>query len=289
MEIRANSRDYAKKTQVIITTIGALLLLSGIALGFLGPLEMYCFYLFSEGGRFSYEGFGFGSFMFVNLASQIIGYYLMAAVLIVAGYGHLKLQRWARNLPLALLQSWLVVGLPLIIAIFFILAATKEFPDAVAVFVLIVLGLSYFVFSWLLFKLYHGQKSKEIFSTKDGEHYWIDNLSPQLLALSFLYFFYIVMLHLFILCKGIYPLFGIFVHGLDGIYLLDLSIMCLAGLIWGTLQRRLWAWWGGVIFLGLFTVSTVVTFLKTSYTHMLSILSFPPVEMSMLKALPLEG
>ena len=40
---------------------------------------MYCFYLFSEGGRFHYEGFGFGSFMFGNIASQIVGYYLIAA------------------------------------------------------------------------------------------------------------------------------------------------------------------------------------------------------------------
>jgi hypothetical protein len=42
--------------------------------------------LFSEGGSFSYEGFGFGSFMFGNIASQVIGYYLIAAVLIVVGY-----------------------------------------------------------------------------------------------------------------------------------------------------------------------------------------------------------
>ena len=55
-----------------ISIIGAFLFLSGIAIGFLGPLEMYCFYLFSKGGRFSYEGFGFGSFMFGNIAMQIM-------------------------------------------------------------------------------------------------------------------------------------------------------------------------------------------------------------------------
>ena len=58
-----------------LTVIGGFLLLAGIAVAFLGPAEMYCFYLFSEGGRFHYEGFGFGSFMFGNIAGQIIRHY----------------------------------------------------------------------------------------------------------------------------------------------------------------------------------------------------------------------
>src|SRR5512137_3172380 len=84
--------------RIAITAIGVLSLLGGTAVGALGPLEMYCFYLFSEGGRFHYEGFGFGSFMFGNIASQIVGYYLIAAMLIPLGYGHLKVRRWARVL-----------------------------------------------------------------------------------------------------------------------------------------------------------------------------------------------
>ena len=181
--------------------------------------------------------------MFGNIASQIIGYYLIAAVLIVVGYGQLKLRRWVRKLSLALLWFWLVAGGALITVIFFILSATKELSYAVSLFTLIILGLCYFVFPWLLIKFYSSQESKEIFSTKDVKHYWTDNISPKLIALSLLYFFYIVTLHILILFKGIYPVFGIFVCGIDGIYLIDISIMCLACLIWGTLRQRLWAWW----------------------------------------------
>lgn len=47
MEMSASSHDYNKKTK-LISIIGALLLLGGIAIGFLDPLEMYCFYLFSK-------------------------------------------------------------------------------------------------------------------------------------------------------------------------------------------------------------------------------------------------
>lgn len=44
----------------VIAFIGVFLLLVGMAAGFLGPLEVYCFYLVSEGGCFHYEGFGLG-------------------------------------------------------------------------------------------------------------------------------------------------------------------------------------------------------------------------------------
>ena len=70
----------------ILVIIGVLLLLVGLGAAFLGPVEMYCFYLFSEGGRFHYDGFGFGSFMFGNIAWQIVGYYLIALVAVPLGY-----------------------------------------------------------------------------------------------------------------------------------------------------------------------------------------------------------
>ena len=58
----------------------------GLAAALLGPAEMYCFYLLAEGGCYQYQGFGFGSFMFANLATQISGHYLIAALLIPAAY-----------------------------------------------------------------------------------------------------------------------------------------------------------------------------------------------------------
>jgi len=106
-----------------------------------------------------------------------------------------------------------VAGGAIIVVIFFMLSVTKELSFAVAVFTLIIVGLSYFVFPWLLIRFYNSQKSKEIFSAKDDKHYWTDNILPQLMALSFLYFFYIVILRILILFKGIYPVFGVFVYG----------------------------------------------------------------------------
>jgi hypothetical protein len=44
-----------------------------------------------------------------------------------------------------------------------------------------------------------------------------------------------------------------------------------------------------VIFVGVFTFSTVLTFFSSSYSTMLSGLSFPPREMEILGGLPLQG
>jgi hypothetical protein len=286
----SNSIDLNYKDQSrLLAIIGVLLLLSGIAIGLLAPLEMYCFYLFSEAGRFHYEGFGFGSFMFGNIASQIIGYYLIAFIFIPLGYGHWKMRRWVRPLSLTLLWSWLVVGAPLIIVVFFILAGSKELSPPVALMALFFLGLSYFVFPGLLIRFYQGKNARRTLETKDARHYWIEDLPIPLLVLSALYLFYIITLHILILFNGMFPLFGVFRFGIQGIVLLDISIACLACLTWGTLRRRVWAWWGSVIWLGLFTFSTILTFSQSSYSAILSGLTFPPREMEFLAGIPVQG
>jgi hypothetical protein len=288
MDTNTSRSDYKDRTRVIVI-IGVFLLLGGIAVGFLGPLEMYCFYLFSEGGRFHYAGFGFGSFMFGNIAAQIIGYYLIAAALIPLGYGHLKVRRWARPLALVLLGFWLVVGAPLIVVVFFILAGSKDLSLPAALVALVFLGLSYFVFPGLLIRFYQGRNVRLTFEAKDAKSNWIETLPIPLLVLSVLYLFYIVMLHILILFNGMFPVFGAFQFGLQGIVLLDVAIGCLLGLIWGTLRRRRWAWWGAVIWLGLFTFSTVLTLVRSSCAAILAGLAFPPREIEFLGGIPVQG
>lgn len=115
-----------KDRSPILIIIGIPLLLIGIVAAFMGPLEIYCFYLFSEGGPFYYEGFGFGSFMFGNITTQIIGYYVIALILIPLGYGHLRVRRWIRPVSLALLRCWLVLGVPLAVIFLLVLVTAKE-------------------------------------------------------------------------------------------------------------------------------------------------------------------
>ena len=102
MNVDKNSANL-KDRGLLIKILGWIFFLAGIGIAFLAPLEIYCFYLFSYGGRYYYEGFGFGSFMFANIAGQVIGYYLIALILLTLGYGHLKIRKWGRNLSISLL------------------------------------------------------------------------------------------------------------------------------------------------------------------------------------------
>jgi hypothetical protein len=57
----------------LIQVTSMILLVSGVLAAFIGPLEIYTFYAFIDGGRFHFDGFGFGSLMFcVSLSSLTV-------------------------------------------------------------------------------------------------------------------------------------------------------------------------------------------------------------------------
>lgn len=280
--------EYKDRSPLLIG-IGILSLLIGAIAGFFGPLETYCFYLFSEGGRFHYEGFGFGSFMFGNIACQIIGYYLIATVLIPLGYGHLKRRRWARTYSLALLWSWLVVGIPLAVVFLFTAATAKELSLAVALIIATFMALSYLVIPGLLIWFYRSRDVRLTFEARDSHSYGLERLPMPVLVLGFLHLFYIVVLHLPLLFNGIFPFFGVFLSGLQGILLLDISIVCLACLTWGAAKLRVWAWWGSLVYWIAMTLSAILTFARSSYLDILSVVQFPPTEIEFLDGLPFRG
>jgi hypothetical protein len=288
MKEPTNNAVYQDRSRILVA-IGALLLLIGIAVALLGPVEMYCFYLFSEGGRFHYEGFGFGSLMFGNIASQIVGYYLIALVLIPVGYGHLKVRRWARPLALTLVGFWLVVGVPLIVVFSFVAVASKDLSLAVVLIMLVALALSYLVLPGVLIWFYRSRNVKLTFEAKDPQTYGVERFPIPVLVLCSLYLFYIVVLHILILFNGIFPLFGVWLVDLQGILLLDILIACLACLIWGTFRLRTWAWWGSVIYFGLLTSSSILTLCRSSLSDILSRMKFAPTETEALQGLPFQG
>lgn len=286
--MKKNTLDHKDKKKSI-TVIGYFILIVGIAFGLLALVEVYCFYLFSEGGRFHYEGFGFGSFMFGNIAGQIIAYYLLAVLCIPLGCGHIKFKSWIIPASKTLLWAWMVVGGPVTILIAFLLFASKSLSLPAAILALLFMVLSYLVFPRLLISFYRNPDVIKTIENKDNRSYWMNSVPVPVLILSFLYFFYILILQIFTLFNGIFPLFGTFLFGMPGILLLDLSIIIFAILIWGTLQRRPWAWGASVIWMGLFMFSTVFTLSRNSYSSLLLGLAFPPEEINILKGIPVQG
>jgi hypothetical protein len=269
--------------------IGAGLLLAGLFAVFLGPVEMVCFYFFSEGGRFAYEGFGFGSFMFGNLSAQIMGYYLIGALLVPVGYGTLTLQRWARHLTLAALRFWVVAGLPLILAFFFVLVSSKEVTPPTAIVASVLLVAAYLLLPGLGARFYDSPGTRQSFRERETSATWIEGIPVPILALGYVFAFYLLVLHTHIYFNGMFPLFGAWLSGLPGIVAIDIGILTLAVVLWGTLRRSVWGWWGGLAYFSLMALSYVLTLLSSTWQGILSTADFPAYEIAILQGIPAQG
>ncbi len=241
MDCRGRSR--------VLAGIGIVLLVAGGAAAFLGPVELYSFYLFTVGGRFHYEGFGFGSSMFANIAVHVGRYDLIAILLVPLGYGHLKVLRWARILAEALLWSWLVLGVPLMIVAFFMLTSVKNLSLATGIMAAVLLVLSYVTVPWVLVRFCRGRNVRLTLEGKDERTYWTERVPVPVPVLCFLFGFYTLALHVAMPLNGVVPLFGSFLWGLQGVLVLALSILSLvvraprgAGPGRGGVRSRFFAW-----------------------------------------------
>jgi len=280
--------DFKDRTPILIF-FGAILLLVGVSMALLAPLETYVFYLFSEGGRFHYEGFGFGSFMFANIAVQIVGYYLIAVVCLPLGYGHITKRRWARTLSLTVLGFWLVVGIPLMVAFLFVLLTSKE-PSLPTVLMAIVgLGLSYALVPALLIRFYRSKDVRLTFEARDARPYWTERVPMPVLVVCSVFALTMVVFHILILFNGVFPFFHVLIFELRGIELIGLSVLILVGLIWGLLRLRRWAWWGSLVYWGFLTFSTIAALSRYSLAGLLARMKFAPTEMDILDGIPIHG
>lgn len=235
--------------------------------------------MFREGGRFGYQGFGFGSFMFANIAAQILIYAVIAVLFIALGYGFIRLRRWSVKLSVALLRAWMAVGVPVAAVMLFMLAASKDVSVFGMIAAAVLLILSITALPLVLIRFF-----KKINAKKTPQGISVDALVVSAhSALCILY------LSLLILLGGIFPLFGVFVTGTPGIILPGALIVFLLWLIRGhiALDRR--AYIATLVVLGLIAVSTIITFSIHGYADILAVLAFPPAEMDMLGGIPISG
>lgn len=268
--------------------IGAMLLLIGVAAAFLGPVEMYCFYLFGEGGRFHYDGFGFGSLLFAIITWQIAGYYVLALLCIPLGYAHLRPRRWARMLMLSLLWCALIVGLPLIV-VFLMMLSFKELSALGGVLIVIGVAAAYLIVPWLLIRFYSSHRVRRVFEARDLNSYAIERLPLPVLVLVILFAFYALVLHVPLFFNGLCPLLGTWLSGMPGFGVLSLLIWSLAFTAWGVWRQRVWAWWVSLIYFGVVATSSVVTLVPSSLADIVLPLHLPPAEMEILAGVPLQG
>jgi len=278
-----------KDRSFLLRGFGILLLLVGFAGAVFGPLEMYVFYMFSQGGRFHYPGFGFGSFMFGLIAVQIMGYYVIALICIPLGYGHWKLRRWVRNVSLTLLWSWLILGIPLLVAFLVMLIASKESAGVLDYLLVPLMPAAYLVVPGLLIWFYRSESVRMTLERQHPNQGRFEQQPISLLVLCFLYFVYFLALHALIFFNGIFPFFHIFFVGLAGFGMITVSVIWLALLIWGTIRRRRWAWWGALLYFGLLTISSTLALSRSSWADLLNRMKFAETELDALAGLPIQG
>lgn len=274
---------------VVIRVIGAVLLLIGALCALVGPAETHVFHMFQEGGRFHYEGFGFGSLMFANITIQIGGYYVIAALCIPLGYGHLKRRWWVRPAMTTLLVDWLIVGLPLSLMALTILFTSKSLGVASLPFVALGFLLLYPVLPIALLWFYRSRAARVVLRAVDAPSRWLSDTPQSVRVASSLLVLLVLVLHFPLLLGGLFPLFGQVAAGLRGVLLIDLSIAAAVVLTWGVVLRCRWAWWCAIVFLGLLVVSSTVTFLTIAPHEIVALLPFAPLEAEAVSGTPMRG
>ncbi len=273
----------------VIRAIGTVLLVLGVTSALVGPAEIHTFYLFEEGGRFHYEGFGFGSLMFANIAIQVAGYYVLAALCIPLGYGNLKLRWWAQPVMTTLLVDWLLVGLPLSLTASLMLVTSKGVSAASLPLLALAFILMYPVLPALLLWFYRRPATQRAFQATDFQSNWLADTPQSVVVVGSLMVLMVLVLHFPLLFDGLVPLFGRIVLGWPGVLIVDCLIAATVILTWGLSQRQYWSWWCAVILLGLVTASTAVTFLTVPPHQIVPQMRFAPLEAEALSGLPLRG
>jgi hypothetical protein len=278
-----------RRSITIARLLGAALLLIGVVSALIGPAETHVFYWFEDGGRFHYEGAGFGSLMFANIATQIAGYYVIAVLCIPLGYGHLKLRWWVPSVMKTLLIDWLIVGLPLSLLALIILVTSKALSVIMVPFVGLGFILLYPVIPILLLWFYRSPSAQDAFEAAETRSNWLV-VTPEPVKVAVTLLVLLALgLHLPLLFDGLFPLFGRAVFGLSGTLLVDLSIAATVVIIWGISKRHYWSWWCAIGFLGFITTSWAVTFLNIPPHDIIARMPLAPLEVEALSGVPMRG
>jgi len=273
---------------LFLKIIGCALLCAGLVAVYYGPLEIYVFYLFSEGGQFSYDGFRVGSFWFAALATMNSGYYVIAALCLPAGIGHLGLRRWTLPLTRLYLWFWFGAGALLTANGFFLLPSLLrlEVERATLLTRLTVGGLAALLLLVALpvcaLWFYRRKEVVAAFTAREPHPGWMENYPFPLQALLLLLAIVILVLHLSMFYQAIFPLFGRIQLGRPSAYPIALCVLGAVVLIYGVARLKRWAWWGCLAYFGLLALTSAMTFPRYRFYDIILMMDLPAYEMQFL-------
>jgi hypothetical protein len=258
--------------------LGWIVILIGLVGLYYGPLEIYCFYMFSSLGQFNYEGFTIGSFMFAYLVAQNCIYYLVAIFLIPIGIGLAKQREWGLRLLDNLLRLIIVFSVALFATLVVPLPellSTSNNPLIIIVVILITvfgIGLPY-----LLLKVFNTEKIKMLFKT---DATLLSKISSTELLVITINLMLVIFLHILIFYKCIFPLFGDFALMREGIYYIAGAITVLLALTYLYFQKNIIGFWGLIMYYLTLMLSTIMTLGKYSTKSIIELLDYNDFENS---------
>lgn len=272
----------------LLRTIGVLLIFIGGIAAYYGPMEWYCFYFFSENGRFAYEGFGFGSLWFAALVCHNIAYYVLAAICLPLGIGTWRLRRWALTLSRLVLWCWMSIGGMGFIALAYMLPGLFkiDLPRQVLLTRVGIVGAVVLVFGVgfpaLLLRWYASRHVKAVFERHDPRQYWTERTPFMVLLLLCMCLGMLALLHLAILLQGFLPLFGRILFGRTAVNLIAGCVVVLLFLMYGLARSQRWAWWGACAYILLLIISAVMTHPQGRIADIYPLMQLPPGEAEFL-------
>jgi len=277
------------KARLIVKILGIIQLLIGFSTLVIAPIEIYSFYLFSEGGVFYYDGFGIGSFIHGLIVAQIFAFYGIGLLFIIIGYGHIKLKNWTLNLSISTIWFWIIFGLP--VMVFFLpLLAMKEINTQYPLLLLAFASLLLIIVIPGLLLLFYKQKSVMGLFCKQND---LRNESQIMPVRSYLvllvYYLFILLFHILIFYQGIFPMFGKFLTGLSGITIYGFLILITILLIYGLINKVYISWIVSIILFSILTASSIITLLSYKYTEIIELLKLPKLENDIFSKLPLKS
>lgn len=273
--------SFKSYLETFMKILGIFLLLIGLLGLFYGPLEIYCFYLFSAGGKFYYEGFQIGSLWFAYLVIQNAAYYIVAFLMIPIGIGTFKLQDWGRKLSLNLFYIWIVLGISITSSfIASIPGFLKNLNLLTIIIILALIAIFGIIISFVFIKIYRNEKIKSVFKNRNNN--WICNVPQAILLICSLNIFFILFLHASALFQYIFPLFGKIILHREAVIYVSTAVFILAILTYGIWKRYLLAFWGLLIYYLIMLISILITFSKYSIPEIINLLNIPSFEQTQI-------
>ncbi|MGE5549109.1 MAG: hypothetical protein ACM3ZC_01065 [Bacteroidota bacterium] len=266
----------------VLPVLGWLMIAAGAFCAVAAVMEIQVYRQFATGGRFHYQGYGPGSFMFFLITLSLLVYAGLAAILLALGYGHVRRLAWSVLAAEALVWVWMAVGLPLLAGAAALTLMAKALSSTAG---FIILGaavlLAYPVLPLFLLGLYRRARSDAALKGRHGT-------APSLAARGPAAFlaFTAALLFLPILLVSPFPWFGRIVKGAIGATLLLASAAGALISAWALLRGRWWGWWSAAGLFALLIGSATITAASMTVGEMIEALALAPAEAAWFAGLP---